>query len=404
LDDQSRTIQSGTTLAGSTFIVDTKGGAQIHFDGSGGSRIRAADGTVLLLAESRLQDTAGNFVLFKYQSNGSGDYNLAAIEYTGNSFTGLALYALVEFNYETVPRPSEEYLVGRHIVHDQRLKEIANYIRPVNRNGDQRSLVRRYALSYENVDTASRFVLSKLQEFGELGGELQPISFDYSKPNVSWHEAPYQFPAQLASRQFLGPAYRFAHVSENPTNLTDILFAAQVDGKLEAFTFRNNGGTWSADDKLKSPVAFANGDGADLGVLLVDALGQGRAALLQGYKRGSDPSVRQAFIPVGDHWESNDGYKLPFDVSVDGKLVARVLTGKFSGSGFPDLIWQTQTERGFLKNTGSGWLPVEGHGLPIDIDDAAQVIDDCSGMRRLRIFGQQDKLRANRSKGCETWA
>jgi hypothetical protein len=25
-------------------------------------------------------------------------------------------------------------------------------------------------------------------------------------------------------------------------------------------------------------------------------------------------------------------------------------------------------------------------------------------VRRLRIFGQQDKLRANRSKGCETWA
>jgi len=27
-----------------------------------------------------------------------------------------------------------------------------------------------------------------------------------------------------------------------------------------------------------------------------------------------------------------------------------------------------------------------------------------SGLRRLRIFGQRDKLKADRSKGRETWA
>ena len=33
-----------------------------------------------------------------------------------------------------------------------------------------------------------------------------------------------------------------------------------------------------------------------------------------------------------------------------------------------------------------------------------KAIDQLATLRRLRIFGQQDKLRADRSKGRETWA
>ena len=60
------------------------------------------------------------------------------------------------------------------------------------------------------------------------------------------------------------------------------------------------------------------------------------------------------------------------------------------------------------RNGGAAYLGADRHDLRLHFFEKA--IEDDLGildrriLRRLRIFGQRDKLKANRSKGAETWA
>lgn len=66
--------------------------------------------------------------------------------------------------------------------------------------------VTRYALEYENRNTSNRFVLKALRQYGSDGQELQPTTFEYTKPPIGSVNADYQFPNSvvLAGRNRLG--------------------------------------------------------------------------------------------------------------------------------------------------------------------------------------------------------
>src|SRR5262249_38135671 len=110
IDDQSRITQVGATFATSFFKVETKGGVTILFNGTHGSRVKLSDGTVLLLAESAIIDSAGNFIEYHYDTNDKGNYDIQSIKYTGhgvldpsgNIVADQAPFASIDFTYERV--------------------------------------------------------------------------------------------------------------------------------------------------------------------------------------------------------------------------------------------------------------------------------------------------------------
>src|SRR6185437_8355699 len=107
----------------------------------------------------------------------------------------------------------------------------------------------------------------------------------------------------------------------------------------------------SSADGFKPPIAFVKSDGTDLGVVVMDVNGDGRADLLQSYQVGSDAPVRSAYTSGQSGWDSANGYVLPFVVSKDGKVVAQLVSGKWTGASGPDLLYQSGDDKGFLKNS-----------------------------------------------------
>lgn len=407
-DDQTRITQVGADFGHCYFKVETKGGVILLFNGERGSRVLLGNGSTLLLAESAVIDTAasrmvtdatgnqtievgGNYIEFYYGGNGKGNYDIESIKYTGRgklvggqikADAGYEPFASLDFKYETV-RALSNYIAGNEIVRDVRLIEVSSGI--VGRAGPPAN---RYALEYESRNTSNRFVLKALHQFGSDGQELQPTSFEYTKPPIGWVDAAYPFPNSvvLAGRNRLGAGYRFKHFA--PTGkLPDLLFAAQVEGKLEAFAFRNDldallpgNRVWTPMPDFKPPVAFTNADGADLGVIVEDVRGKGQASLLQGYQKTGEPGTFATYTAGAKAFDKDDPYQLPFVVSLDGKVVAQYRFAKFSGGAGPDLIYKSMGTSGFLTNTGSGWQPDPERLPPVDLDSRTMVIDiDCSG-------------------------
>jgi len=363
VDDQTRIIQLGDSFATAQFLVDTKGGLQIEFDSVPGAPsdqnrgdISFSDHTVLLRAQSRVLDSSGNYIDFFYKVNGSGDFDIKTIRYTGHRATATSPdqlpYAVVDFTYDTAPRFMQSFVAGRALVVDSRLKEITVRAAEDTTNpASSRWLqVARYALDYEEREAANRFVLTSVHQSGEDGKELTPTQFRYASPTAGWIDAKYNFPAIFAKQQQLGLGYRFAHVSKQPTSIPDLLYGVQVDGKLEAFSFRNTGTSWEILDAFKPPVAFTSADGSDLGTIIADVSGDGRADLLQSYQSAGQASVT-SYIAGANGWDRQTGFDLPFVVAKDGKVVALYRFARWTGGPGPDLLYQSGTQLGFLTNT-----------------------------------------------------
>ena len=392
VDDTTRILQMGATLDTSRFRVDTKGGLRLYFDGANNSSVKLADGFTLVFAASRIVDTAGNYIEFRYSANGNGDYDVQSIRYTGhetrdgggNVTSDRRPYASIEFEYENAPRPLDAYIAGRVLRKSTRLKSIQSRVslQPDNVPAVVWSTVARYAFEYEDRDTANRFVLTRIREFGEDGGEIVPTTFAYSRPSIGWSSAQFQMPIiPFAQNERLNGAYRFAHFAPGAGAAPDLAFAAQVEGKLETFAFKNNGdGTWTKLDTFAPPFAFASEDGADLGALVLDVNGDGRVDLLQSFQRTGQLLASSAYVAGADGWQAADGYKLPFTLNIDGKTVTQVKFLRLSSKDRPDLLYDTGTARGYLRNTGTGWQRDDVNTPPIPLDAKTRYIDvDCDG-------------------------
>jgi RHS repeat-associated protein len=395
IDDQTKILETGSDFASAIFLVSTKGGLSIEFDSVPGSPmdqnrgdIRFSDSSVLLRAESRVSDSSGNYIDFYYLVNGNGNYDVKTIRYTGHqsnpsdpSHDNLP-YASVEFAYEKSPRDAKSYVAGRSLVVDTRLTTITS--RVAKRMDDISGAwqqVARYTFDYQDRDTANRFVLTALHQFGEDDSQLTPTTFTYSTPALGWADAPYSFPAVLAAHDQLAAGYRFAHVSTLGTTVPDLLYATQVGGQLEAFAFQNNGKTWSAlDDGYKPPFAFNSADGKDLGVIVADVSGDGRADLIQSNDVTGQPRVSGSYLAGAKGFDPQPGFIVPFAVSKDGVRIADYKIERWTGGPGPDLLYQSGGQTGFLINTSAGWKPDDRYVPPVDLGSRTWAVDlDCSG-------------------------
>jgi hypothetical protein len=437
-DDFTEIVQFGPDLSHSYFRARTKGGVTLIFGNpailrsplassselDASIRVNNSTGPILVFAESAAIDTAGNFITFHYQSNDLGDYNVSEIDYTGHGqidAKGIISkdrdpFASVTFVYENAPRPIELYVGGYLLRKYKRLTDIVSCVSEVTfatpfdckseiASGNSAAhQTAHYKLDYTETKTAGRFLVNAIHMFGSNDiNEVSPTKFTYNGANPGWDKAEVSIPDGLilADTEQIAKGYRFVHFVPDPAGGLDLLFAAQIGGKRVAYAFKNNGPAswtaggqpWSAASKtadsgapydFEPPVPFVSEEGGDLGVLLVDINGTGRTTILQSNVTAGQAS-RSTYFAGANSFESHPEYELPFVVSRDGKVVANYRFARWTGGVGPDLIYESEGKKGFLKNGGSGagngWIPLsDDYAPPIPLDARAHLVDlECSG-------------------------
>lgn len=430
-DDFTEVVQFGPDLNHSYFRARTKGGVTLIFGNPAiiatpsaelDATIKFFDKSVVTFAESAVVDTAGNFIAFHYQSNNYGDYNIVEVDYTGHgSIDNNAVitkdrdpFASVTFVYGPAPRPIELYVAGQIIKKDKRLTDIYScvsndpFVAPfdckVALSGNNVHQISHYKIDYDETETSNRFVARQIHMFGANDGtEISPTKFTYSTGNLGWDQKAIALPDGLilADTEKIARGYRFAHFAPDTTGTLDLLFSAQIGGKNVAYAFKNNGPSswssggqpWSPASKnvnippasttydFEPPVPFVSEDGGDLGVILADITNSGRTAIIQSSVVANQES-KSAYLAGPTAFEIHNEYEVPFVVSKDGKVVAQYRFANWTGGIGPDLIYDSDGKKGFLKNggTGSGWQPLGDYEPPIALDVHTHLMDlDCSG-------------------------
>jgi len=152
------------------FQVWKKSGEIIEYGNTTDSRILRKSGSeVRVWAMNKLQDTAGNYVTFAYfhdgGPDGSGEFGIQRVDYTGNSLTGLLPYNRVDFIYAPAPKAVDGWFSGEQYKQTKRLTNVKVYA--------EDALFRDYRLAYR-----SDFQLSSLTECAAAAC-FAPTTFDW---------------------------------------------------------------------------------------------------------------------------------------------------------------------------------------------------------------------------------
>ncbi|MBX5206830.1 RHS repeat domain-containing protein [Rhizobium sp. NZLR11] len=435
LDDQTRIFQIGPDLQHSYFKVQTKGGLTIllgNAENKNGapddSVVRFPDGTIVAFAESLAIDTAGNFIEFNYDQNGKGQYNVSHINYTGHGSLAdndvlrddQRPYASVTFDYKNV-RPLEVFTGGRSLVRDHILTDIRSCVGSSGIPKGQRCVATfdgspnaqkqtaHYILEYSDTASANRFTLSRVRLFGQDDQtELAPTQFTYERPSYGWTTVSDTFPksAVLAER-VVAEAYRFTHFRNPASRGNDILFSYRSEAGIKSFAFKNDGlggssnSLWTPAPSFAPPIPFVDDLGNDLGVIVRDVNGDGRADLLQNSSVGG-VTESSSYVADATKFVADPSYKLPFVVSRDGKIVASYRFGNWTGGNGSDLIFESEGISGFLRNDGPGvgWEPLgAAYKPPIAINKSLHLVDFSCGQGKPALVGTRPGV-----NGAPEWA
>ena len=159
------------------FTVERQDGS-ISYYGLTSDSLILAGGTdytgdaVYAWAQSRFEDSAGNYIDYAYSHPNGGnnhntpiEYYLDKARYTGNLRRGTEPNATIFFNNEP-KNPAEigiGYLAGAQLTSTERLKSITSSVQDDANPDDIEHLIRHYRLEYES-DPYSRSLLTSLQE------------------------------------------------------------------------------------------------------------------------------------------------------------------------------------------------------------------------------------------------
>lgn len=166
-------VANGTTSTPTYFIVRTNSGSIIEYGNTTDSRVSAGGQKTIWWMVNKIADTKGNYMTFSYSTdNNTGECYPIRIDYTGNSTTGLAAYASVQFTYESRRDSVVKYINGVAITtNKKRVKTISSYYGT--------TLVRKYQLTY-NEGPSYISQLSSIKEYGSDGRCHTPTNFIWS--------------------------------------------------------------------------------------------------------------------------------------------------------------------------------------------------------------------------------
>ncbi|EOX4412988.1 SpvB/TcaC N-terminal domain-containing protein [Vibrio alginolyticus] len=111
-----------------------------------------------------------NHILYHYrEDNAGGSHQLASVSYTGGK---------VEFVYENREDKTSQYLHGKKLVRDQRLKRINTFDAEGMQTGN-------YQLDYQYSKYTGRSLLLDIEYGNASGGSSTPISFSWNEPSAT---------------------------------------------------------------------------------------------------------------------------------------------------------------------------------------------------------------------------
>lgn len=387
IDSYSKIVASQIGAEGPTQItVWTKAGLRMEYGFTENSRIRRQDKKILVWACERIVDTFGNYIGFSYENNGKGDYNVDEISYTCNDGANLKPYASIKFAYENVTASTGSYVLGLPIIKDRRLTTITSFF------GTR--VMTEYHLSYENTDSAARFRLKAIQEFGGDGRSFPPTGFTYSDSDAGWiPQANFQLPVALATSNIVGRGIRYADL--NGDGQVVLLYGATVNGKLDRQAYINGGNGWEKRDVLSPPIAFASETTVEHGIRFIDINGDGKLDLVYSSavggvnKKGTWLNTDSGWIP------SKPEFEIPVPLAIDGVPNDAVRFADLKGDGTLGVIWSRRladgtVDKGAYIPTKQGWKKMEGFEPPQPISlgsntgGGVYLIDtNCDGHRDL---------------------
>jgi len=126
----TKIVSNGTAGNGAAwFKVWTKSGLVMEYGNTADSRIEAAGKpTVRVWGVNKVSDTKGNYMTVAYiEDNANGDYRPTRIDYTGNTATGSAPYASVQFSYADRTDITPIYVGGSVMKTQKRLTNVKAY-------------------------------------------------------------------------------------------------------------------------------------------------------------------------------------------------------------------------------------------------------------------------------------
>jgi len=187
-DDFTRVISYGAGGDGPQYFKAwSREGIAFEFGRTADSRIETrAEGigdVAFAWAQNRVEDTAGNYVVYEYseQALGPVDFVLDKIRYTGNTGSGTQPFAEIRFIYSG-GRPDSQtaYIAGVGASHSRLLQRIDSLSRTAA--GAPLQSLRSYRLGY-GVDGWGRAVLESVTECRDSSASVcfEPSSFDWLK-------------------------------------------------------------------------------------------------------------------------------------------------------------------------------------------------------------------------------
>jgi hypothetical protein len=316
IDDQTR-VEVIKDASGTSFVARTKAGLRMYYR----SRIKTADGGVLVWACDRIEDTFGNAIIFSYRDNKKGDWGLEKVEYTENAKQHLAPYATVVFTYGEVAA-TVAFIGGQRVERSLVLNSIESRI--------QNKRYRLYEIQYVETGRLGARRIASIRETGaDLGsGDLRhrPTTFEYIDPHPTWQKQPdYEIPEGFSVSSSLGGGYRFVDLDGDGKK--EILYSANLAGRLIASTYKLESGKWVAKTDLALPAAVSGPPETDAGTIFFDVDGDGyKDFLITRQPLGADDKAYR--LANGTKWEKAPQFAFPTPLVVDGLAQAQVAAVK----------------------------------------------------------------------------
>ncbi|HET6565019.1 MAG TPA: FG-GAP-like repeat-containing protein, partial [Xanthomonadales bacterium] len=342
IESFAKVIANGVAGTGpASFTVWRKDGTVTEYGHTADSRIeaRATDTqTVLLWAQNRVTDAAGNYILYGYQelAGSIGDaieFTLQKISFTGNQRAGTSPFAEVNFIYEDLPGGgSISYLAGTKLVQGKRLTRIDSQSRLAA--GSALQFLRSYVLSY-TADPFGRSILASVKECRDSSQAycFQPTVFDWLLRDDAINTATtgsFSFPSVL---------YGLVLADTNGDGRPDLVYTEKSGSQFQLKTaLAQASGGFSITSTTSTLPKDANNE--PVKVTAIDLNADGRQDLIYAHDAGTGPKWYVQYSG------GSSGFSVLANAAGVTLSLLRVMD--LDGDGLPDLLY------GYKPGSGPG--------------------------------------------------
>jgi len=336
-------LSNASNTYNQSWLLTLKDGTQLRFGYDSDSELTSNVGYDYALKWSlyKITDVHGNNISYSYLEDPNPEDN-------GTVYPYQILYnndqkRKIEFSYESTNRPDRRkvYEQGYVLEETRRLSDVYVYFNS--------SLIRRYNFTYENLnDESSLSSLSKIKYFASDNFSLlHQVAFDYYQSTSSYtNSTTFNISDEFADADGKDLGVRL--IDMNNDGYVDIIKGK--NGQKSASL--NNKTAWISYSTFNPPADFIDATGNEKGLRIADLNNDGFPDLIKGHN-----NVRQVWLNNGSGWSED---LLTWPLSLDFADASGVDQGArlvdFNGDGRIDILKsKSGSDKEAYLNTGSGW-------------------------------------------------